>query len=221
MIDLKKQNEIFELIGKKLKKKIECYVIGGSAMLYYGMKSETKDVDLVFEHENDREEIISTLENLGYNKRESKILYFNKKNTPVLLEREDARFDLFLNKIISTVLSDSMKKRVELIYEYGNFIVKSLAAEDLIITKCATERAGDRKDVHEIIKATKVDWEIIIKESVYQASVTPYIFPVFLFDFLYELKEDLKADIPNDVINKIRKIAEEEMVKAVKKKKKS
>ena len=220
MINLEQQNELFKLIGEILKNKLECYVIGGSAMMYYGMKGNTKDIDLVFEHEKDREKIIQVLKNLGYNERGIKVvsvIYPKKKNTPILLERDDSRVDLFVNKIISTVLSDSMKDRINSIYEYGNFIIKVLAPEDLIITKCATERAGDRLDAVEIMKRAKIDWEVIIKESVFQAEVTPYLFPVFLFDFLYELKEDLKADVPKKVLNEIRKISEDLLEKKLKK----
>ena len=57
MINLEQQNELFKLIGEILKDKLECYVIGGSAMMYYGMKGNTKDIDLVFEHEKDREKV--------------------------------------------------------------------------------------------------------------------------------------------------------------------
>ncbi len=220
MINLEQQNELFKLIGEILKDKLECYVIGGSAMMYYGMKGNTKDIDLVFEHEKDREKIIQVLKNLGYNERGIKVvsvIYPKKKNTPILLERDDSRVDLFVNKIISTVLSDSMKDRINSIYEYGNFIIKVLAPEDLIITKCATERAGDRLDAVEIMKRAKIDWEVIIKESVFQAEVTPYLFPVFLFDFLYELKEDLKADVPKKVLDEIRKISEDLLEKKLKK----
>ena len=220
MINLEQQNELFKLIGEILKNKLECYVIGGSAMMYYGMKGNTKDIDLVFEHEKDREKIIQVLKNLGYNERGIKVvsvIYPKKKNTPILLERDDSRVDLFVNKIINTVLSDSMKDRINSIYEYGNFIIKVLAPEDLIITKCATERAGDRLDAVEIMKRAKIDWEVIIKESVFQAEVTPYLFPVFLFDFLYELKEDLKADVPKKVLDEIRKISEDLLEKKLKK----
>ena len=216
MIDIKQQNELFGLIGEKIKRKIECYVIGGSAMMYYGMKDATKDIDLVFENEKDMGELVHLLKDLGYKEKDTKILYLKKKNTPILLERE-TRFDIFLDKIISTVLSDTMKERTRAVYEYNNLIIKVISPEDLIITKCATERAGDRKDALEIMKKTNINWDIIIKESIHQAELTPYLFPVFLFDFLYELKEDLKADIPKEVLNKIRKISEDMLEKTLKK----
>ena len=218
MINLEQQNELFKVLGEKLKKRIECYVIGGSAMMYHGMKPSTKDIDLVFDHEKDREEVEKILKNIGYKERETRVIYFGKKNTPLLLQRDEARFDLFLNKIISTVLSEGMKERVELIYEYDDLIVKVISPEDIIITKCATERAGDRKDAAEIIEKVTIKWDQVIEESIYQASVTPYIFPVFLFDFLEELKEDLKAEIPKKVLDEIRKIGEDMMEEKLKKK---
>ena len=218
MINLEQQNELFKVLGEKLKKRIECYVIGGSAMMYHGMKPSTKDIDLVFDHEKDREEVEKILKNIGYKERETRVIYFGKKNTPLLLQRDEARFDLFLNKIISTVLSEGMKERVELIYEYDDLIVKVISPEDIIITKCATERAGDRKDAAEIIEKVTIKWDQVIEESIYQASVTPYIFPVFLFDFLEELKEDLKAEIPKKILDEIRKIGEDMMEEKLKKK---
>src|SRR3989344_343177 len=217
MINLEQQNELFKVLGEKLKKRIECYVIGGSAMMYHGMKPSTKDIDLVFDHEKDREEVEKILKNIGYKERETRVIYFGKKNTPLLLQRDEARFDLFLNKIISTVLSEGMKERVELIYEYDDLIIKVISPEDIIITKCATERAGDRKDAAEIIKKVTIKWDQVIEESIYQASVTPYIFPVFLFDFLEELKEDLKAEIPKKILDEIRKIGEDMMEEKLKK----
>lgn len=219
MINLEDQNKLFEFIGEKLKKKIECYIIGGSAMMYSGFKDTTKDIDLVFESENDRSIIEKLLKDLGYKERDVKVLYFRKKNTPILLQRDDVRFDLFLRMIISTELSDNMKSRMKEVYEYGNFVVKVLAPEDLIITKCATERAGDRKDVAEIIKKFKINWDIIVDESIHQAEATPYVFPVFLYDFLCELRDDLKVEIPEKIIDKIMKISENLMVKKLKKKK--
>ena len=218
MIDSDRQDELFKFLGEKLKKRIECFVIGGSAMMYYGIKGLTKDIDLVFENEKDREEIIKLLKEMGYRERDTKILYLKKKNTPILLQRNDTRLDLFWKKIINTVLSEGMKKRIGSVYEYSNLVVKVVSPEDLIITKCATERAGDRADASEIIKRARINWDIVIDESIYQAKVTPYSFPVFLFDFLHELKEDLKADIPETVIAKVRKIGERMLLEKAKKK---
>jgi len=218
MVALEEQNRLFALIGEKLNTKIECFVIGGSAMLYYGAKQVTKDIDLVFLNEKDRNIVARILKELGFETRNAKILYFEKENIPVLLQRGDARFDLFSKKIVCFELSDSIIEKVKEVYEYGNLIIKVVSPEDIILLKCATERAGDRLDAAELIAKFNINWETIMSESIAQTKEGREIFPVFLYDFLCELKEDLKADIPNDVIKRVMKIGEKAMLQALKKK---
>ena len=40
---------LFEEISKELQTKVHCFVLGGAMLLYHGMKSVTKDIDLVVE----------------------------------------------------------------------------------------------------------------------------------------------------------------------------
>ena len=220
MIDLKKQGELLSLIGEKIKKKIECYIVGGSAMLYHGVKEETKDVDIVFDEQESKEIFEKVLRDLGFKERDVRIIYFKKRNTPLLLQRGEERIDLFIKKVITFEITESMKARVEKVYEYGNLIVKAVSPEDIILFKCATERAGDRIDASNIIKNFKIKWNVIIEEALNQTKLESYLFPVYLYDFLEELKEDFKADIPNEVLRKIRKISEDLLVKKLGKKRK-
>ena len=53
MINFEQQLELFKFIGNNLEEEVECLVIGGSAMMFYGAKTETKDVDLVFMKKSD------------------------------------------------------------------------------------------------------------------------------------------------------------------------
>lgn len=219
MIDLKEQEELFKLIGNRLKERVECFVIGGSAMMYYGIKINTKDIDLVFDNEKSKDLVLNLLLNLGYKEKTTFLLYPRKKNVPALLEFGESRIDLFSEKIISFKLTETIKNRIQKVYEYNNLIIKIVRLEDIILMKSATERAGDRIDAKAILEKFNINWDIIINESLNQTRVGEHIFPVFLFDFLEELKEDLKADIPQTVLTKIRKIAEAEMIKFLKKKK--
>lgn len=218
MIEIKKQEELFITIGRKLKRRIMCYVIGGSALMYYGIKQTTKDIDIVLLNENDRNDIVDVLYDLGYAERSTRILYRDKKNVPLLLQLGESRIDLFSQKIITFQFSKDMVDRVTKVFEYGNLIVKIVSLEDVILLKCATERAGDRSDVKAILEKTEVNWDYIIDESIKQTRVVKEIIPVYLYDFLLELKEDLKADIPKHVLIEVRKIAEKEMIKILKKK---
>ena len=213
MIDLDKQNQLLSLIGEKLKEKIECYIVGGSAMMYHGVKGETKDIDVVLDDEKSRKILEKILKELGFKERDVRVLYFRKKNTPLLLQRGEERFDLFVKKVITFEITQSMKNRIEKVYEYDNLIVKVVSPEDIILFKCATERPGDRIDASNIIKSFDVDWDVIVEESINQTKLEDSLFPVFLFDFLQELKEDFKADVPNEIIDKVMKIGEEMMEK--------
>ncbi len=207
---------MFDLIGGKLRKKTEAILIGGSAMLYHGTKEATKDIDIVFSKEEDRDAVIKALYELGFRERDSRILYRNRKDLPILMQREDDRIDLFCRKIIYFRLSKTMVERADAVYEHGNFIVKTLSPEDIILLKCVTERAGDRKDVMDIMEKHEINWKTIINESIHQTEIGEDIFPVYLYDFLLELKEDLKAEVPDEVLKEIRKIGEKRVEEVVK-----
>ena len=216
MTDLKEQEDIFNLIGSNLKRKIKCFVIGGSAMLYYKLKDATKDIDIVLLNEKDREYILKMMKNLGYAERNPKILYINKKNVPILLQREQNRFDLFNKTIISLRFSDSMINRSKVVYEYANLIVNVVSPEDIIILKCATDRAGDRLDAVSIIKSTNINWDILFEESINQMKLVGDVIPLNLYQFLLELKEDLEVEVPEDFIKKLESECEEILVKKLK-----
>ena len=219
MIDFNRQLDLLNIIGNELKRKIEVLIIGGSAMMFLGAKTETKDIDLVLLNKNDFILIKEVLEKIGFSKRALKITRGNyqAKFSPIFLERGDVRFDLFLNEVICIKITKEILDRVKEVHEFDNLIVKVLSPEDLILMKSTTERVGDREDGKNLVEKYKIDWNIIIEESIRQTEIGDSIFPVFLYDFLVELKEELKVDIPKEVILKIMKIAEKEMIKAKKK----
>ncbi len=220
MINIEQQIGFFKIIGKELDRRIECIVIGGSAMLFYGAKKVTKDVDIVFLSRKDMELVKSALEKSGFAEKKHlrKIFrhYEDTESDPIMMEGHNTRFDLFVNEVITMKLTDSIKERVKEVHEFDNFVVKTLSPEDVIMFKCATERERDRDDALELIKKFNINWNIIIEEGIAQTKIGGDVYPVYLFDFLSELKEDLKADIPAEVIKKIRKIGEEIMVKKIK-----
>lgn len=216
MTDLKQQEEIFNLIGANLKRKVKCFVIGGSAMLYYKLKDATKDIDIVLLNENDRNYILKLMKSLGYSERNARILYINKKNVPILLQRGQDRFDLFNRVIINLRFSDGMADRSNIVYEYANLIVNVVSPEDIIILKCATDRAGDRLDAASIIKNTNINWDTLSKESVNQMTLVGDVIPLNLHQFLLELKEDLKVEVPDNFIKNLESECEKILIKKLK-----
>ena len=192
-------------------------MIGGSAMLYYKLKDATKDIDIVLLNEKDRQYVLKTMKALGYAERNSKIIYVNKKNVPILLQRDQNRFDLFNRKIINLKFSDGMVERVNLVYEYKNLTAKVVSPEDIIILKCATDRAGDRLDAANIIKNTNINWNVLFQESINQMNLIGDVIPLNLYQFLLELREDLNIEIPEELIKKLENECEKILTEKLKK----
>lgn len=223
MIGFEKQLSLFKLIGNELKEKVECFAIGGNAMMFYNAKTETKDVDLVFLKKEELIKVKKALYNIGFEDKNKLVKIFrhyelqSKKNRPVMMVSKDDRFDLFLKEVITFKISDTIIKRVKEKHEFNNLIIKVIIPEDIILLKCATERAKDRNDAASLVEKFNINWSIIIEEAINQTKLESYLFPVFLYDFLYELKEDFNVNVPKEVLDKVRKISEDMMVKKLKK----
>lgn len=223
MVKINEQTQLFEIIGAELEEKIECYVIGGSAMMFYGAKEDTKDVDLVFLKNKDLEKVKEILKKISFKDKKELVKIFrryeDKKNRPIMMVgKEGERIELFFKEIITFEMSNSIVKRVTETHEFNNLLVKVVSPEDIILLKCATEREKDRFDALSLIEKFNINWNVIIEEAVNQTRLESYLFPVYLYDFLEELKEDFKAEIPKEVLKEIRKISEDLLVKKLKKK---
>src|SRR3989344_8828450 len=123
VVDLNQQLELFGFIGRALDEKVECLVIGGSAMMFYNAKTNTKDIDLIFINEADLERIKLVLEKSGY---EEKTLNIFKRYTiikrdpykPRWLQMQDTRIDLFFKKVICFWITDSILNRVKEVHTF-------------------------------------------------------------------------------------------------------
>ncbi len=74
MINTKEQEELFRLIANYLEQDITCIAIGGTAMMFLGYKSTTKDIDLVFKNKLERDIFIKAIEKLGYSQKSMKMI---------------------------------------------------------------------------------------------------------------------------------------------------
>ncbi len=178
MIDTESMNDLFKLISRHLTKDISCYAFGGNAMMYYGYKNATKDIDIIFEDEDSKDEFIRAIRLLGYEKKSLLKIYspelIKEQNKPVMFSKGDERFDIFLKQVFQTKLSDDMKKRV---YGRFDFVMKDntltvfvLGKQDIILMKSITQRERDFDDVRMIIeKEREIDWQAITDEAIWQA----------------------------------------------------
>lgn len=209
MLGFKEQNEIFALLGRTLKRKVEVLVIGGSAMLFYNLsKTATKDIDIVAFSEEDRKTLRRALEKIGF----KLFVEPDRRGHPARLSLGDRVIDIFAEYVMHIKISEGMLSRVREKAEFGNFIALVASPEDIIFSKCMTDREGDRKDAADIIAGANIDWKAILDEAGWQSSHNPdKIFGVYLFDFLDELHHSFGAEIPRDVVKRILKIYEEGM----------
>ena len=172
MIDVQEQERLFIAVGDILEKKIIVYAIGGTAMMFRNIKDATLDIDLVFDRPGDREEFISALKKLGSKDSDVTLVYGLKKNTPIMRELGSARFDLFMNKIITSEFSENMKKRANQTHEFGkNLIIKVASPQDILIMKSATSRIKDLEDILSIIKKNVINWEEVIEGAQEQVNL--------------------------------------------------
>lgn len=165
MIDIAQQESLFSAIGNLLPKKINVYAIGGTAMMLRAIKNTTLDVDFVFDKRKDREEFIYALKELGAKESDATLVYGLKRDTPLMLELSNCRFDMFLNKVITSTFSESMKKRANQIHEFRNLIIKAADPSDVLIMKSVTSREKDSEDIISIVNKSQVNWEVVVEEA--------------------------------------------------------
>ena len=176
MITYEEQMNLFRLIGTNLKKDLECYAFGGNAMMFYGYKEETKDIDLLFKDEGARKEFIRIIKVLGFSEASLFKIYSEnqqrEKYVPLMFKNGDTRFDLFVKKIFRTFLSPKMEEDLFAVHEFRNQFtlkVKVLRKEHLVLLKAVTSRDRDFEDITLIVKKEKLfDWQYFIDEVIWQ-----------------------------------------------------
>lgn len=216
MITIEEQNTLFSDISRKLKSKIICYAIGGTAMMFQGLKENTIDIDLVFDNLEDRKTFAKALEELEFKKIDSMIIYGKKPNQPELLKRrEEERIDLFTLEVISFVFSDNSKKRAIKTHQFGeNFIIKIADMHDIILMKQATDRAKDIIDIVSILNSRNIDWNILLEETKNQVRLGKKRAALDLGIFIEDLEKKFKIKTPkkirDELWNFVKKQADEE-----------
>ncbi len=171
------QENLFRLVSNVISRDLECYAFGGTAMMFYGFKDETKDVDILFEKEEDRKEFLYALHQLGFSETNPIIAYIPQKlkdkHKPVMYKRDDYRFDAFVHKIFKTLISPKMKDNLYAVHDYKgkhNLRIKVVRKEFIVMLKAVTDREKDFEDILAIVRMdTHFDWQYLIDEVIWQS----------------------------------------------------
>ncbi len=206
---------ILSFIGKKLKHEVEGLLIGGNAMLYYGLKGQTKDLDLVFFKRKDLAGIVQiilshplykkakVLVKLPYKLNEGLL----KKGKPTVIGNSDLpRFDLFYRYVFSVDTKEMLEKSKRSI-RFDLLKLKLVEPEDFIFLKCVSGRPVDLEDVKRIVKNLSINWsEFVIRVKKYYKKDHKPVW--FLLGSIYEINKKEKI-FPKNIVRKIEKLFEE------------
>ena len=220
MISIEQQQKLLLNISTLLERPVTAYAVGGTAMMFLGLKDTTLDIDLVFKTEKDRETFEKAAKKLGYRKIDATRVYSVKRNTPDMLKLNNERFDLFVNEVIDFFFSDKMCERAEQMHQFKDKLTLKIAnPHDILLMKCATDRIKDIDDARTIIKFTNINWNTIIEETKNQIRLGKERAAFDLGYFLEKLmkQKQLKKKIPKYVLDKIFKIVKRQLKKKKKK----
>ena len=163
MSDVKQLEQLFQEIDQSLTDNVPIYIIGGAALLYQGLKTATKDIDVILEDTESYDVFVKTLLSLKFEKREPTEVY-KKMEIDIILERKDFRIDTFLKTVCKKVqLSNGMKDRAVPILKLEKLNVFLCSNEDIFIFKSMTEREGDLEDCIALIQRG-IKWNNILNE---------------------------------------------------------
>jgi len=198
--------QLFNEIDLLSNSKIDLFLIGGAAMMRKGLKSSTKDIDIVVRSVNEFNSFKNILLSIGFNEKSVGIEY-KRMNISKILTREDFRIDLFYKTVCDKLcLSDKMSKRSSEIIKFKNITLNIVSNEDIIIFKSMTERQGDLDDTIELVKSG-VNWDIVLEEIKNQIKISGNFVWITWIGERFEILEEKGIKIP--IMKDIIKIIEE------------
>ena len=164
-------NKLFREIDKTLKTPVHFYIIGGAVLLYYNLKTATKDVDIIVDT---RKEFITTEKTLKHLNFTTTIptKEYEKFDISQIFTREDFRIDLFEKTVCKGfALSEGMKKRAKTIQKLPRLTISLCSPTDIFLFKTFTEREGDIADCISLTGAT-IEWDSMMEEINTQIKTT-------------------------------------------------
>jgi predicted transcriptional regulator len=188
------------------------FIIGGLALINYGLKDATKDIDIVVRSKQELETLVSSLERLGYHPLEYNVISkpYRKMETARILENvEGFRWDIFHQQVCrALIFTDTMASRAKTFYEERRLRAKMVSKEDIFLFKGITEREADKDDMR-LLAESGLDWKVIEKECRDQSVLSGRLWECALLDNLVDLRKKYKIRSP--IEKNLRKIAEEKL----------
>jgi len=188
------------------------FIIGGLALISYGLKEATKDIDVVVLSLQDLDILIKYLAIIGYHALENSLVSkpYEKMEVSKIMENEDGfRWDIFHRSICNKMsFSENMASRATEFYSRNKLVLSIASKEDIFLFKGITEREADLDDMR-LLAESGLDWQVIKNECVYQSNTSGRLWEDALLQNLIDLRE--RYNIRSPIEKKLRKIAEEKL----------
>ena len=186
--DAKYIDELFQMISAHISRKCDIFMIGGGALMTYGLKYLTKDIDIIVDRTESFNAIRQSLKSEGFHSKIPELEYGHLNLSDIFI-KDEYRIDMFCNVVCGKLsLSEGMKKRAHLYNTYGNVNLYVCTLEDILIFKSITDRDGDLEDCNNIC-FRKIDWESILEEIREQTSDGHGIWITYISERLNKLSE--------------------------------
>ncbi len=197
--------DIFRELDKVMNKKIEVYIIGGAVLLERGLKTATKDIDIVVDIKEEFSELKRALQMIGFAAKITGKEYIHM-NLSQIYQRREFRIDIFEREVCGKfLLTKSMKSRAQKTIELNHLSVFFCSNEDIFLFKTMTEREGDLADC-ESISIAGVNWNIILQEIETQIKQSKQDVWITWIGERLDLLEERGVIIP--IMNEINKLRE-------------
>jgi hypothetical protein len=202
----------FDKLDAIAKESMTLYLIGGGAMAFYGLKTATKDLDIILCTEEELLNLKNALSAIGYKDPNPYTITrpYNEMQTSIMLENIDGfRWDVFLTKVCGKLtLSKEMKNRATILYQAKKLNVLTASKEDLFLFKGITTRDADLEDTS-ILAGSGLDWATIAQECKEQSKTSGLCWEDALCQTLEELKT--KYSIQSPIERALRKTADQKV----------
>lgn len=191
---------LFVEADRIVNRNIPAYMIGGGAMMKYGIKNQTKDIDIVVRSTEDFTTINDAFFKMGFESLMPEHTYDRLALSQILI-RDDYRIDLFNRTVCGKLhLSEGMMSRSKQELFTRGLTLNVCAPEDILIFKSVTEREGDRDDATNIIRSHAIRWDLIVSEIKHQISLGEDVWVTWMAAFFNELAE---RDVPIGALKEI------------------
>ena len=149
-------------IAEHLKEEVDIYLIGGGAMMFYGLKPATKDIDIVVLDSKTLSKFISAAEKAGIILAENiGDEYKNIGASMIMVADSGIQLDLF-NRVVCNALEvkETVVARANHYRDLGKLHLYLMSPEDIVLFKGITEREADLEDIRTLIEMG-INWEIV------------------------------------------------------------